>query len=98
MVSISIDRSEVYAGVSGGLIHLGCCIGSIIGTVLALVYGILMVIPASPFSHQELGWGITLIVCSVVGVTALLGGCIGACLTCATCAPVCCCVTAACED
>ena len=50
---------------------------SAIITIISLIYGILMVIPAGPFDSTHIATGITLIVLSIFGVISGVGLLIG---------------------
>ena len=57
-------------------VFMGFC--SVITTCLGLIYGILALIPTSPFDHQNLSLGIILIVLSCLGIIGLVGAIVGA--------------------
>lgn len=93
-----MGRGENAGPVIAVTAQIGAVIGAIIGAVLSLVFGILMLVPASPFSHREIGWGVTLIVCTVIlPVTSVIGALAGACVTSTICGPVVCCCAACCS-
>ncbi len=58
-------------------------------TALGLIFGILALVPASPFHEKNVGLGVSLIVLTlmmvVYCVAGLVGGCFGYCLRCLCC-------------
>lgn len=96
-IDIPTDASPVYHVVNMTFVMIGAAITGSICTVLAFVYGILMLIPSDPFTHREISKGVMLIVFACSGMIGMFSGCVGGCLTGIVCTPVACCC-AACFD
>lgn len=64
--------------------------GILAGEALFLTYGILAVIPAGPFEHQNLSLGVPLIVLAGVGIAGLAGMIAGLISGGILCSPMCC--------
>ena len=77
-------------GIFGVFLTLCMYGGALAGETVCLTYGILAVIPAGPFDHQNLSLGISLIVLGGVGIAALGGAIAGLISGGIVCAPVCC--------
>jgi len=55
-------------------------IGAVVAPILALIYGILVLVPAGPFDHRDVTMGVVLIVLSLFAVMSLIGYFVGFCL------------------
>jgi hypothetical protein len=67
----------IGTGIYGFFLTFFVYLGALAGEALFLTYGILAVIPAGPFEHQNLGLGVPLIVLGVIGIAAIGGAIAG---------------------
>lgn len=83
----NVDHADprVRVGKSFGLI------GMVLATVISLIYGILALVPAGPFTVQNIPIGVTLTVLSSCGVMAAVGFMAGALLGYIIGTPIACC-------
>ncbi|KAL3685233.1 hypothetical protein R1sor_003255 [Riccia sorocarpa] len=51
--------------------------GGAVASILFLIFGILAIIPSSPFTHRETTFGVVLIVLAVTGLATLVGLLVG---------------------
>lgn len=75
-------------GIYGFFVTFFVYLGCLAGEALFLIYGILAVIPAGPFEHQNLSLGVPLIVLAGVGIAGIAGavaGLIGGGILCSPC-------------
>ena len=55
-------------------------IGAVVAPIFGLICGILMLVPAKPFDHRNVTFGVVLVVLSLMAVMSLIGYVLGFCL------------------
>jgi hypothetical protein len=82
--------TQFGTGIYGLFLTLFAYMGFLAGEALFLTYGILAVIPAGPFQHQNLALGVPLIVLAGIGIAGLAGMIAGLISGGILCSPMCC--------
>ena len=81
-------RFVMAEGVYGTIVSLCMYLGALSGFVISLMFGIFALVPIDPFNEQNLALGITLVVITGLGLTAVIGALAGVCLGCLVASPV----------
>lgn len=81
-------RFVMGEGVYGTIVTLCMYLGALSGFVVSLLFGIFALVPIDPFDEKNLSLGISLVVITGVGLSAIIGGLVGVCLGCLVASPV----------
>jgi hypothetical protein len=79
--TINIDETE-SPSVDAGTMACGMISFHIFGfsaTVLCIIFGILALVPSSPFSETNIGLGVSMIVLSIFSLIYVVAGIVGVC-------------------